>query len=815
MNATNSDVVVNKKIYIGLFLITLATMMYELLLTRVFSVILFYHFAFMAVSIAMFGMTAGATAIYFAPRLFPKEKTEFLLFVSSLLFSITTALSFWLEVSIPFQVQFSSGLAIATTYLILSVPFIFSGITVCLTLTRFLSVVGKMYAVDLAGAALGCLALVALLDMTDGPTAVVWVSQLISVGALLFALSGKKKTQIIVAAVWLALLTGLAISNPSTHLVRLTWSKGDESIRPLFEKWNCFSRVRVYGDPDSLVTADGWGLSPILPESDKVRQLHLDIDSFASTVLTRFNADIGTIEALKYDLTNLVHYIRPHSDVMVIGAGGGRDILAALAFAQNSVTAAEINPIILEAVNLRFGDFTGNLDRNPRVHMVNKEARSFLAGNPKQFDIIQLSLIDTFAASSAGAFSLTENALYTQQAWDLFLHRLSNRGILSCTRWYTRKRPGEIYRITALAVKSLEDSGITNPRDHIVLLRLRRNALDGPNASGLGCILVSKSPFTAKDLTVLAETCARLHFEIVLSPTSVQDPVLEKLLSADAEKFIADYPIRIDAPTDDSPFFFQMVRLKDWCNIGVLDQERMVSAYTAALFSLGTLLILVIGLTGLFVLAPLLLIKGKLDRPGSKLLLLFFSAIGLGFIMVEIALIQRFNMFLGVPIYGLSVTLFTLLLTSAAGSHLSQLSEKKYPGSARYWLAALLSILVLFGLFHRLVLEQFVGSPTDIRILVTVALISPLGFVMGCAFPLGMTQASRRAPDATPWYWGLNGALSVCGSVLSVIIAIGGGISLAYAAGLAAYILAIVAYFLTIRCKPPASSTISRKCARE
>ena len=200
------------------------------------------------------------------------------------------------------------------------------------------------------------------------------------------------------------------------------------------------------------------------------RQLMLMIDATAGTVMTAYDGDPQTVEHLKYDLTNLVHYLRG-GKVLVIGAGGGRDILSALAFGQESVVAVEMNGATLGVAYDEFADYTGNLADDPRVTLVHDEARSWLARTETSFDVIQLSLTDTWAATAAGAFVLAENSLYTVEAWRLLLGRLTDAGVATCSRWYFQERPGEIYRLVALAARALADLGVEDPRRHMLLVR--------------------------------------------------------------------------------------------------------------------------------------------------------------------------------------------------------------------------------------------------------------------------------------------------------------------------------------------------------
>jgi Spermine/spermidine synthase domain len=789
--------------YAGLFLVALATLMYEILLTRIFSVTMWYHFAFVAISVAMFGMTVGAILVYLIPRYFTHEHAKHHLALSSLLFAVSIVISFLTHLCIPFVMHKSivGVYSIALTYVIISVPFIFSGICVCLALTKFPHQVSKLYAFDLAGAALGCILLIYLLRITDGPTAVIVVALLASISTIFFGTEAGNKKLGRLALLSSLLLAGFALANTAlvhkqSGLLQLLWMKGGLNSRPLYEKWNSFSLVRVRGDPSRPEKPFGWGLSHTYPADRKVHQLLLDIDANAGTVLTAFDGDWNEVEHLKYDVTNLAHYIRPAAKVLVIGTGGGRDVLSALTFGQKSVLGVEINDDIIDAVNHRFGEFTGHLDRDPRVTFVNDEARSYISRQPERFDIIQVSLIDTWAATTAGAFVLTEHSLYTVEAWKTFLNRLTPAGVLTFSRWYQRGTPGEVYRLTSLACASLAQSGVENPRDHIIIVRHMQHdeRQDLPNwPAGVGTMLVSQEPFSAQDLDTLEEVVRTLQFDIVLSPRFSLDPAFATIASGrDLEEVAANFPINISPPTDDDPFFFHMLRFRD-----MFDREkwRQPDINFKGVFTLGALLIIVVGLTLLCIIIPLILTTGGALRRGAWPFFIYFAGIGLGFMLVEISQMQRLIIFLGHPTYSLTVVLFALLLSSGLGSYWTQrVNTRSVTGSWLMSLALLLCVLMTFGLLTPYAIHIFQESRTTLRILVAVAILFPLGLFMGMAFPLGMKAASAKFAFLTPWLWGINGATSVCASVLAIAIALSLGIAASFWTGFLSYVIAFGAF---------------------
>src|SRR5262245_8731168 len=532
---------------------------------------MWYHFAFVAISVAMFGMTVGALVVYLRPAWFPAERLSHGLGLSALLFGVTIVLSLLTQLIVPFAPGASLvGLySVAFTYAVVAVPFVFSGVCVTLALTRFPRQLPSLYAIDLLGAAAGCVIVIVALDVTDGPTTVVGTALAACAAAAIFLTRAESVRLRAGALVVITALAAFVAVNSlrigeQASMLRVQWVKGGREPQPLFEKWNSFSRVTVFGDPTRPVPPRGWGLSDTYPADRRVHQLELLIDASAATVLTAFDGRLETVDHLKYDVTNVAHWLRRDARVLVVGTGGGRDVLSALAFQQRGVVGVEINESILDILNAYFGGFTGHLDRDPRVTFVNDEARSYIARQRERFDILQISLIDTWAATGAGAFVLSEHSLYTTEAWELFLDRLNPNGLLSVSRWYSEPRPDETYRVLTLAVTALARRGITRPRDHVAIVRHATGA-DGRRAPlGVATLLVSPSPLSAADLNALEAAAHRLRFDVLFSARHAASPMFEALTSGrDLTSLYAQFPVNITPPTDNSPFFFHTLRLRD------------------------------------------------------------------------------------------------------------------------------------------------------------------------------------------------------------------------------------------------------------
>ncbi len=809
MQSKLTDNSINKNTYFGIFFIALSTLMYEILLTRIFSVTMGYHFAFMSISLAMFGMTVGAIFVYLYPQKFPQEKIKYILAKYSLLFSITIILSFLFHLFVPFIHGMSvTGFTITgLTYTVISVPFIFSGICISLLLTRFSLNVNKLYAADLIGASAGCVLVVLVINVSGGPTSVFFTAFFTSVSSLFFAfnLPDKKLLRKIiiysaVIGIFSVIHTFMVINNNA--LLRIYWERGDYAEKPLFERWNSFSRVSIDGDSTKYEVPFGWGLSNTYDRSRKVRQLMLNIDAHSTTVLSQFDGNLDELYHLKYDVSNIVQYLRHDADVMIIGSGGGRDVLSSLVFHQKSILGIEINKDMLKALNGDFGDFTGHLDKYPNVKFVGDEARSYIMRSPQQFDIIQVSVIDNWSASSSGAFVLTENALYTLETWKLLFDRLKPDGILTVTRFY-RVIPAELYRIIAITSETLKQAGIDNPREHIAIIKANQKERE-KDQNGTGTILLSKKPFNKNDLNNIDSVCNVFQFKKILTPSEAADSTFVILASQGSKpsEFIMNYPLNIKPPTDDIPFFFHQLKLKDFFNIKFWKEWGM-EFNAKAIFILFSLFGVMSILSLICIIAPLKMSAKKVPLKGTFPLFIFFGSIGFGFMFIEISQIQRLNIFLGEPIYSVAASLSTLLFSSGIGSYLSGIKTAKVQKEINTFsllrLVSLLFVLIIFGIFTPQIIAACREYSTPVRILISVVILFPLGLFMGMAFPLGMKAASAKSGVITPWLWGINGVASVFATVLSIIIAMTYGISVSYWTGAGLYLTAVLSFIYILR----------------
>lgn len=785
--------------YIGLFFTSMAALMLEILLTRIFSVATWYYFAFFAISVAMFGFTVGALFVYLRKDYFPDEALYKRLAVFSILFGFAAVVALLIFLSMPFYPRFT-GVGLFSTvfiYLVIAAPFFFAGVIVCLCLTRFPSKVAALYAFDLIGAGIGAFMVFPVLNAMDAPTAVFLTGSVAALAGLFFEraarLSKGPGAGSNAAAIAFIVLTAFMLFNFFTAAFRVEYVKTSFN-RPETELWNAFSRIAVY--KFKLVKMPySWGISRSYKADKPIGERMLDIDGVSETVMTYFDGDIKKVEHLKYDVTAIAHYLKKDAKVFIIGVGGGRDILAAKAFGQKEIVGAEINNRIIQMMSRVYGGFTGHLDKLPGVRLINDEARSAITRMDEEFDIIQASCIATWSATTAGAFSLSENSLYTVEAWKVFLGRLKPDGVLSFNRWYSPDYPAQLLRLAGLASYTLKAAGIQDPSSHIAIVRSEVIGGMMPSAT----ILVSKTPFSAESIKKLRDAVDFLKFKFVYDPQGFKEPAFDAVVKGVGDPaFHATTVVDLTPPTDDRPFFFYMLRLKDAFSahkLNLSEQRFSLEGITM----LWVLMLVSAVLSIVFIFGPLLLANRSLSRrplgAEGAIALLFFAAIGFGYILVEIGLLQRLITFLGHPVYSITVVIFSMLVSSGLGSMAcGRLTRGGSPRALHISviMAAIALLLAVIILRQTDMLYAFERSGIAARIGVSLLFLAPIGFFMGFPFPLGMTLASINLKDHTPWFWAVNGATSVVSSVLSVCISISAGFTATLTTGLVFYILAAI-----------------------
>ncbi len=789
-------------IYAGIFAVALATLMLEILLTRLISVIAWYHLAFFIIALAMLGMTAGAVIVFLARTSFADVPQR--MFASALGFAVVAPPVIAWAMSGPLMpVQDLMGfVALLGLGGALALPFVIVGITLTLALTRAGLPPGRAYGVDLLGAALGAVVVIPLLDAIDAASAVLVAGSIAAVGAAAFALGrgpvGRTGAVVasVVAVLWAAAAGLNAAREPAP--LRPAWVKGqrEDPAAHAYVAWNTHSRVTV--SPTVVIPPMLWAAGRNMPPAmlQPVAQRIVKIDGAAATAIAE-NAH-GDHSYLEWDVATFAHRLRPHGAAAVIGVGGGRDVLAAAHSGHNSVVGVELNAKIIGLHRDVMPEFS-RLTELPGVVLVTDEARSYFARDREHYDVITMSLIDTWAAAGTGAYALAENGLYTVEAWTVFLQRLTPRGIFTVSRWYKANSPGETARMLALAMATLWRQGATAPREHLILLQ----------QGNVATLLVSPSPFTPADLDRMQAEAVRLGFNMVLTPRRLPSQPLLRALIAQPDPpalaaFAASQALDLSPPTDDRPFFFNMLRPGHWLADGdTVDHQDF--AFLGNLQATQTLVhatLVSIILTIVAVFGPLWLRRRALAAAGAPSFVVaacaYFALIGLGFMFVEIALLSRVGVLLGHPTLALAVVLGGIILATGIGSLLSSgLALTRRRTAVFFPLAPGVAVIVTRALLDP-VMATYAGASLTTRVLWTALLIVPPALAMGLCFPLGLRLVLRNDANLGPWLWGVNGAFGVCASGLALATSIAWGIDATLAIGAVCYLaLPICTWWLT------------------
>ncbi len=793
-----------RRLLLATLLISAAAIGYEILLMRVLSIVQWHHFAYMIISLALLGYGASGTFIaVLRSRLEAGFATAFA--ASALLFSIAMVVCFIVAQRVPFnalEIVWDRGqfLNLTVVYLVFFVPFFFAACCIGLAFTCRGRETSRIYFFDLFGAGLGAVLVIALLFAVSPQTALVLLVLLPLTGSVLVTTMLTSRLPLGIAQLaWLALL---AFGVPQAHLdLRISEYKGLSQAlqvidsRVLAQSSSPLGYIAVVDSPTVPIRhAPGLSFNTqhIPPE-----QLAVFTDADGISAITRYDGDPGSVAYLG-DLTAALPFqLLEEPAVLILGAGTGNDVLLSLFHGASRVDAVELNPQMSALVAQNYADFAGHVYDDPRVTVYTDEARGFVARNSGKYDLIQIGLLDSFGASGAGVQALNESYIYTVEALREYLDDLETGGLLAITRWI-KMPPRDSVKLIATAIEALRQSGVSEPGRRIAMIR----------SWNTSTLLVKNGEFTPAEIERIREFARSRSFDTAYLPgmsaaeanrfnrlgeAYVFDAAIA-LLGDGAGEFFERYKFHVEPATDNRPYFFHFFRWRTLPEVMALRK-----AGGAGLIEWGYLVLVatlvqaaVLGLV--LILLPLSLVRrdwpaGTGPRFGS-----YFLLLGLAFLFVEMAFIQKFILFLSNPLYSVAVVLSGFLLFAGLGSAASERLAQRlpWPGVSPVTVAvvaiaalALLYVLMLPALFAR-----FIGLGDPAKIVLSLALIAPLAFFMGMPFPLGLKRLSATAPGFVPWAWGINGFASVVSAVLATLLAIEFGFNVVIVLALLLYSLA-------------------------
>lgn len=774
--------------FIAIALLSACVLAYEVLLTRLFSIVLWHHFAYMIISAAMLGYGASGTLLTLLKE---KITTHFgaVYVMAAAALAVLMPAAFLLAQQVPFNPlellwDNTQPFKLLAVYLLMMLPFFCGGLGIGLVMAQFGKQASRIYACDILGAGAGSLGVIGVLFLVPPAQVLTALTALALLAAAIAVVELKVRPKwLLELFVGLAVLAAVAMPGiqvqPSAYK-DLSQALNIAGARVIEERSSPLGQVTVVENTRvPLRHAPGMSLNAT---SEPPPQMGVYVDGDGPSALTQFDGKLAPLayldqltSALPYHVLAAREQNMPH--VLVLGAGAGSDVLQGLYHRSAAIDAVELDRNISALVGQNFRGYAGNLYAQPGVQVYAAEARGFVNRNEARYDLIQVALLDSFGTASAGLYGLSENYLYTVEALQAYLSRLAPGGMLAVTRWLTLP-PRDTLKLFATAVVALERSGVTNPSARLAMIRGWKTVT----------LLVKNSDFTAPEIAAHGEFCRTRSFDLAYYPGMHADEanrynILSQpyffegataLLSPQRQDFIDQYKFYIEPATDDRPHFFRFFKWTAAAEIFSLREQGGMSLFDWSYPLLVATLVQALAASVLLILAPLALSRCRRTLPAAPVAL-YFLAIGFAFMFMEVAFIQKFVLFLSHPLYAVAVVLCAFLVFAAAGSWLAghwqggkwQTANKVTLAVIALGALALLYLAILPHLFHALI-----HLPDAAKIMISVALIAPLALCMGVPFPTGMMRLADTHEQAIPWAWAINGFASVVGAVLATLLAI-------------------------------------------
>ena len=785
--------------FIAIGLLSACVLAYEVLLTRLFSIVLWHHFAYMIISAAMLGYGASGTALtLLKEKIAPHFGAVYIIAAAALAMLMPAA--FLLAQQIPFnplellwdKTQPAKLLAV---YLLMMLPLFCGGLGIGLVFAHFGKQSSRIYAFDILGAGLGSLGVVVALFLVPPHKMLTALTALALLAAAIAFVELKMRPKWLMELfVGLAVLAAVALPSVPVHpspYKDLSQALNIAGARVVEERSSPLGQITVV-ENTRVPLRDAPGMS-LNATSEPPPQLGVFVDGNGPSALTRFDGNLAPLDYLDQLTSALPYHLfdRPH--VLVLGAGAGSDVLQALYFRSAAIDAVELDRNVTDLVSQHYRDYAGNLYNQPGVHVYDAEARGFVNASDQRYDLIQVALLDSFGTASAGLYGLSENYLYTVEALQAYLNRLMPGGMLAITRWLTLP-PRDALKLFATAVSALERDGVSNPAARLAMIRGWKTVT----------LLVKNSDITAPEIAAIKEFSRTRSFDLAYYPGMGVDEanrfnILSQpyffegavaLLSPQRQNFIDQYKFYIEPATDDRPHFFRFFKWNAAAEIFSLRKQGGMPLLDWSYPLLVATLVQAFVASVLLILAPLALSHCRRTLPSAPVAL-YFLAIGFAFMFMEIAFIQKFVLFLSHPLYAVAVVLCAFLVFAAAGSWLAGHSQAANKVTVAVIAMGAISLFYLATLPH--LFQELIHLPDAAKIMISIALIAPLAMCMGVPYPTAMTRLADIAEQAIPWAWAINGFASVVGAVLATLLAIHLGFAAVILLAVLIYAVACVA----------------------
>ena len=778
--------------YLSIALISGAALAYEILLMRLFSIIQWHHFSYMIIGLALLGYGFSGTFVSIFQR-WLTARFNYVYLSSLLLFGMTSVTSFMLSQILPFNAELilwdnHQVVYLVAIFLLLSLPFFFAATAICLAFMQYREQVSRIYAWDLAGAGLGSLSVIGLLFVVFPHNSLLVIGTLGLLSLLIASVEIRMKKFIpvlVMLGLGTAVLTLVAENldlqmSSYKSLPQTLRIKGTEVIEQDSSPFGLISIV----DSATIPFRHAPGLS-LGSSEEPLPQLGVFTDGDNMTVITKAAEDPSQLAYLDQVTSALPYHLADPGSVLIVGAGGGTDILQALYHSTSVIDAVELNPRLIDIVGSRYRDFNGALYQRDGVNVHAGDVRGFLSQNKKKYDLIQLSLMDAFNASASGLYALNEDYLYTVEALKQYLDHVVPGGYLALTRW-VKIPPRDTLKLFATAIDTLGMLGVDNPADRLALIRSWQTST----------LLIKNGVFNDQEVHKIWEFSDSRSFDVAFAagitpPKGGYNQLVEpwfqdgtaSLLSEGRDRYLNDYKFDLEPATDDRPYFHHFTKWKTLPEIFRLrDRGGMQLIEWGYVVLVMTLLIAAVLSVVLITLPLLVLPRTPVEEKNAisrTRVVLYFLLIGIAFLFMEIALMQKFILFLHHPLYSFAVTLAAFLVFAGLGSYLSAKLGHHY--SRFTTLKGSITGIVLISLSYILMLDNLFMwlsvIPVFFKILLTIVLIAPLALLMGMPFPLALSTLAERAQALIPWAWGINGCASVISASLATLLAIHFGFS--------------------------------------